>query len=31
MAFQAGILANDLLRSRLLTEGYYEAESTPGL
>jgi hypothetical protein len=28
---QAGILANDLLRSRFLTEGYYEAESTPGL
>jgi hypothetical protein len=28
---QAGILANDLLRYRLLTEGYYEAESTPGL
>ncbi len=28
---QAGILANDLLRSRLLTEGYYEVESTPGL
>jgi hypothetical protein len=28
---QAGILANDLLRSRLLAEGYYEAESTPGL
>jgi hypothetical protein len=28
---QAGILANDLLRSRLLTEGFYEAASTPGL
>jgi hypothetical protein len=28
---QAGILANDLLRSRLLIEGYYEVESTPGL
>jgi hypothetical protein len=28
---QAGILANDLLRSRLLVEGYYEVESTPGL
>jgi hypothetical protein len=28
---QASILANDLLRSRLLAEGYYEAESTPGL
>jgi hypothetical protein len=28
---QAGILANDLLRSHLLAEGYYEAESTPGL
>jgi hypothetical protein len=28
---QAGILANDLLRSRLLAEGYYEADSTPGL
>jgi hypothetical protein len=28
---QAGILANDLLRSRLLAVGYYEAESTPGL
>ena len=28
---QAGILANDLLQSCLLTEGYYEAESTPGL
>jgi hypothetical protein len=27
---QAGILANDLLRSRLLADGYYEAESTPG-
>jgi len=27
---QAGILGNDLLLSRLLTEGYYEAESTPG-
>ena len=25
---QAGILANDLLRSRLLAEGYYEVEST---
>ncbi len=28
---QAGILANDLFRFRLLAEGYYEAESTPGL
>jgi hypothetical protein len=28
---QAGILANDLLRSRLLVEGYYEVESSPGL
>jgi hypothetical protein len=28
---QAGILANDLLRSCPLAEGYYEAESTPGL
>jgi hypothetical protein len=28
---QAGILANDLLRSRLLAEGYYEVDSTPGL
>ena len=28
---QAGILANDLLRSRLVTEGFYEAASTPGL
>jgi hypothetical protein len=28
---QAGILANDLLCSRLLTEGFYEAASTPGL
>jgi hypothetical protein len=28
---QAGILANDLLRSHLLVEGYYEVESTPGL
>jgi len=28
---QAGILANDLLRSRILVEGYYEVESTPGL
>ncbi len=28
---QAGILANDLLHSRLLTEGFYEAASTPGL
>jgi hypothetical protein len=28
---QAGILANNLLQSRLLAEGYYEAESTPGL
>jgi len=28
---QAGILAYDLLQSRLLAEGYYEAESTPGL
>jgi len=25
---QAGILANDLLRSRILAEGYYEVEST---
>ncbi len=25
---QAGILANDLLQSRLLAEGYYKAEST---
>ncbi len=28
---QAGIPANELLRSRLLAEGYYEAESTSGL
>jgi hypothetical protein len=28
---QAGILANDLLRSRLLAEGYYSADSTLGL
>ncbi len=28
---QAGILANDLLRSRLVVEGYYKAASTPGL
>jgi hypothetical protein len=28
---QAGILANDLLCSRLPTEGFYEAASTPGL
>jgi hypothetical protein len=28
---QAGILANDLLCSHLLTEGFYEAASTPGL
>jgi hypothetical protein len=28
---QAGILANDLLRSRLLTERFYEAAYTPGL
>ena len=28
---QAGILANDLLQSPLLAEGYYKAESTPGL
>ena len=28
---QAGILANDLLRSRLVAEGFYEAEYTPGL
>ena len=28
---QAGILANDLLRSRLLIEGYYKVESTPCL
>jgi hypothetical protein len=28
---QAGILANELLRSRLLAEGFYEAASTPGL
>ena len=27
----AGILANDLLRSHLLAEGDYKAESTPGL
>ena len=28
---QAGILANDLLRTRLVAEGFYEAASTPGL
>ncbi len=28
---QAGILANDLLRSRLEAKGFYEAASTPGL
>ncbi len=28
---QAGIFANNLLQSRLLAEGYYKAESTPGL
>ncbi len=28
---QAGILANDLLQSRLKAEGFYEAASTPGL
>jgi hypothetical protein len=28
---QASILANYLLQSRLLAEGYYEAKSTPGL
>jgi hypothetical protein len=28
---QAGILANNLFRSRLLAEGYYKADSTPGL
>jgi hypothetical protein len=28
---QAGILANNLLRSRLEAEGFYEAASTPGL
>jgi hypothetical protein len=28
---QASILANDLLRSHILAEGYYKAESTPGL
>ena len=28
---QSGILANDLLRSRLVAEGFYEAASTPGL
>ena len=28
---QAGILANDLLRSRLVAEGFYKAVSTPGL
>ena len=28
---QAGILANNLLRSRLVSKGFYEAESTPGL
>ena len=28
---QAGILANDLLRSRLVAEGFYEAASMPGL
>jgi hypothetical protein len=28
---QAGILANDLLRTRLEAEGYFEAATTPGL
>jgi hypothetical protein len=28
---QAGILANNLLQSRLKAEGFYEAASTPGL
>jgi hypothetical protein len=28
---QSGILANDLLRSHLVAEGFYKAESTPGL
>jgi hypothetical protein len=28
---QAGILANDLLHSRLVAKGFYEAASTPGL
>jgi hypothetical protein len=28
---QAGILANELLRSRLIVEGYYKSASTPGL
>jgi hypothetical protein len=28
---QAGILANDLLRTRLEAKGYYEAATTPGL
>jgi hypothetical protein len=28
---QAGILANDLLQSCLVSEGFYEAASTPGL
>jgi hypothetical protein len=28
---QAGILANNLLQSRLLAEGYYKVDSTPGL
>ena len=28
---QAGILANKLLKERLLTEGYYEVKYTPGL
>jgi hypothetical protein len=28
---QAGIFANNLLQSRLVAEGYYEAASTPGL
>ena len=28
---QSGILANNLLRSRLVTEGFYESFSTPGL
>ncbi len=28
---QAGILANNLLRSRLVAEGFYEALTTPGL
>jgi hypothetical protein len=28
---QSGILANNLLCSRLITEGFYESVSTPGL